>query len=83
MLPYKDKTFDQVIDLTLSFEQHDNAREKFRSMRANNQKKGKNRAHPYDKKNMDKKVEGAAIGEAKKKVTCYNCGKEGPMSNKC
>src|SRR5574338_1378114 len=46
MLPYNDKTFDQVINLTLSFEQHDNAREKFRNMRANNNnKKGKNRTH--------------------------------------
>ena len=82
MLPYTDKTFDQVIDLTLSFEQHDNERERYRNLRANNNK-GKNRVHPYDKKNAGKKVEGTPNTEVRKKVSCYNCGKEGHLSTKC
>ena len=47
LLPYKERTFDYVIDLALSYEQHDATREKFRNMR-NNNKKGKNRMQPYD-----------------------------------
>src|SRR5574338_879179 len=87
MLPYKDRTFDQVLDLTLSIEQHDKARENFRAFKNNQNKKGKGKFHPYDKKKTDitstKKPEEARTAEVKKRITCYNCGQEGHMKNRC
>ena len=86
MLPYKESTFAQVLDLTLSFEQHDNARDKFKNFK--NNKKGKERAHPYNNKKKveagaKKGVEAASSEKKNFKIICHNCGREGHMKNKC
>ena len=69
MLPYADRTFDQVIDLALKLEQHDKEREKFKNFRNNNTKKGKGRYHPYDKKKEEASNKGTGDSKAKETNT--------------
>src|SRR5574338_502890 len=86
MLPYADKTFDHVIDLALRLEQHDKEREKFRNFKSNNNKKGKGRYHPYDKKKEEasnKSTGDVKAKEDKKKIVCHQCGKEGHIKPRC
>ena len=86
MLPYVDKTFDQVIDLALKFEQHDKEREKYRSFKNNNNKKNKGRYHPYDKRKEEiesKKTNDTKTTDTKRKITCNHCGKEGHIKPRC
>lgn len=86
MLSYADKTFDQVIDLALKFEQHDKRREKYRDFKNNNNKKNKGRYQSYDKKKEEtdnKKASDTKANEAKKKLVCHHCGKEGHIKPRC
>ena len=85
MLPYADRTFDQVIDLALKLEQHDKEREKYRNFKSNN-KKDKGRYHPYDKKKEEadnRKSKDTKANDTKKKLVCHHCGKEGHIKPRC
>src|SRR5574338_355061 len=85
MLPYADRTFDQVIDLALKLEQHDKEREKYRNFKSNN-KKDKGRYHPYDKKKEEadnRKSKDKKANDTKKKLVCHHCGKEGHIKPRC
>ena len=85
MLPHADKTFDQVIDLAMKFEQHDKETERFRSFKNNNNKKNKGRYHPYDKKKDEASDKKSKEINTKKTVvvTCHHCGKEGHIKPRC
>src|SRR5574338_29466 len=85
MLPYADRTFDQVIDLALKLEQHDKEREKYRNFKRNN-KKDKGRYHHYDKKKEEadnRKSKDTKANDTKKKLVCHHCGKEGHIKPRC